>query len=226
MPESPLNIVIGAPSLITQLPAGPTLLVEADGERLSALTFPLQRRQDRLSWRQAVLADENERDVLWHFFSDHRLDGPIGLDGWQHFYPNVKLLAEQSKLGTRLDTLLEGWPKAKIGTTPLQLFMRQGDPFVALQGAGLWLGRLERVELLGPRASEIWGEALDAWLVAQGFCRKEGRDDVWRRDELATRLLELEVLRQERDQLTTQLAQIRLEVNAMAARLGADASGL
>ncbi|MCP9835100.1 MULTISPECIES: hypothetical protein [unclassified Cyanobium] len=200
------------------------MLVEADGERLSALTLPLERRQEPLSWRHAVLAAETEADVLWHWFSDHRLDGPLGMDGWQSHYPNVKLLAEQRMVGTRLDTLLEGWPQAQSSTTPLQLLVRQGDPLGALQGAGLWLVRLERVELLGPRAAEIWGEALDAWLVARGFCRQEGRKDAWLRDPLATRLLELEELQQERDQLATQLAQIRLEVDAMAERLGSDSS--
>jgi hypothetical protein len=202
------------------------LVLEADGERLSTLTSPLERREEPLSWRQAILAAETEADVLWHWFSDHRLDGTLGMDRWQSHFPNVKLLAEQSMEGTRLDTLLEGWPQAQSSNSPLQLLVRQGDPLGALQGAGSWLGRLERVELLGPKAAEIWGEALDAWLVGRGFCRQDGRKDAWLRDPLATVLLELEVLQQERDQLATQLAQIRLEVDAMAARLDSDTSGL
>lgn len=221
MPETPLNVVIGAPSLITQLPQGPTLLVEADGERLAALSAGLEHRQHPLRWHQAVLAAEADTVLTWHRFSDRRLDGPLGLQGWQPHYPNVQLLASQSLAGTRLESLLEDWPQAKVSSVTFQLLVRQGDPLAALQGAGPWLRRLERVELLGPGAVPISGETMDAWLVARGFCREEGRQDAWRRDPLATRLLALDALQQERDQLAEQLAEIRLEVDKMAAQLDA-----
>lgn len=217
--ETPLNVVIGAPSLITQLPAGPTLLVEAEGERLAALSAALEHRQHPLCWHQAVLAAEADTVVTWHRFSDRRLDGPIGLERWQPLYPNVQLQASQPLVGTRLETLLENWPEAKVSSGTFQLMVRQGDPLAALQGAGPWLRRLEQVELLGPGAAAIWGETIDSWLEARGFCPQEGRQDAWRRDPLATRLLELDALQQERDLLAEQLAQIRLEVDKMAIQL-------
>jgi len=221
VPETPLNVVIGAPSLITQLPEGPTLLVEAEGERLAAFSAALEHRQHPLGWHQAVLAAEADTVVTWHRFSDQRLDGPLGLEGWQPHYPNVQLLETQSLEGTRLKTLLQDWPEAQSNATTFQLLVRQGDPLAALQGAGHWLRRLERVELLGPMAAQIWGETMDSWLVARGFCRQEGRQDAWRRDPLATRLLALDAVQQERDQLAEQLAQIRMEIDAMAAHLDA-----
>ncbi|MEA5415555.1 hypothetical protein [Synechococcus sp. BA-132 BA5] len=214
-----MNVVIGAPSLITQLPEGPTLLVEAEGERLAAFSAALEHRQHPLHWHQAVLAAEADTLLTWHRFSDRRFDGPLGLEGWQPHYPNVQLLAIQSLAGTRLETLLEDWPQAKDSSGTFQLLVRQGDPLAALQGAGPWLRHLERVELLGPRAAQIWGETMDAWLVARGFCREEGRQEAWRRDPLATRLLALDALQKERDQLAEQLAQIRLEVDLMASQL-------
>lgn len=219
MPEIPLNVVIGAPSLITQLPEGPTLLVEAEGERLAAFSAALEHRQHPLHWHQAILAAEADTLLTWHRFSDRRLDGPLDQKGWQPHYPNVQLLASQSLVATRLETLLEDWPQVKDSSGTFQLLVRQGDPLAALQGAGPWLRRLERVELLGPRAAQIWGETMDAWLVARGFCREEGRLEAWRRDPLATRLLALDALQQERDQLAKQLAQIRLEVDIMATQL-------
>jgi len=221
VPETPLNVVIGAPSLITQLPAGPTLLVEADGERLAALSAALEHRQHPLRWHQAVLAAEADAVLTWHRFSDRRLDGPLGLEGWQPHYPNVQLLASQSLAGTRLESLLEDWPQAKVSSVTFQLLVRQGDPLAALQGAGPWLRRLERVELLGPVAVPFSGETMDTWLVMRGFCREEGRQDAWRRDPLATRLLALDALQQERDQLAEQLTQIRLTILTMATQLDA-----
>ena len=152
MPETPLNVVIGAPSLITQLPAGPTLLVEAEGERLAALSAAHGHRQHPLRWHQAVLAAEANTVLTWHRFSDRRLDGPLGLEGWQPHYPNVQLLETQVLEGTRLQTLLEDWPEAQANSATFQLLVRQGNPLAALQGAGPWLRRLERVELLGPVA--------------------------------------------------------------------------
>ena len=62
---------------------------------------------------------------------------------------------------------------------------------------------------------------MDIWLVARGFCREEGRQDAWRRDPLATLLLALDALQQERDQLAEQLADIRLEVDSMMVQLEA-----
>ena len=134
-------------------------------------------------------------------------------------YPNVQLLATHSLAGTQLETLMEDWPQATASSGTFQLLVRQGDPLAALQGAGPWLRRLERVELLGPVAAQIWGETMDAWLVARGFCRQEGRQDAWRRDPLATRLLALDALQQERDLLAKQLAQIRLEIDTMTTQL-------
>jgi len=219
VPETLLNVVIGAPSLIAQLPAGPTLLVEADGERLAALSAALEHRQPPLRWHQAVLAAEAGTLQVWHRFSDHRLNGPLDQAGWQPHYPNVQLLETQQLEGTRLETLLEDWPEVQPNATTFQLLVRQGDPLAALQGAGRWLRRLERVELLGPGAAQIWGETMEPWLAARGFCRQEGRQDSWQRDPLATRLLALDALQQERDLLAEQLAQIRLEVDIMATQL-------
>lgn len=219
VPETPLYVVIGAPSLITQLPDGPTLLVEEDGDRLAALSAALDRRPHPLRLHKGVLAAQDGTILAWCRFSDRRLDGPLDREGWQPHYPNVQVLSSQSVEGTRLETLLEEWPEAQSNSADVQLLVRQGDPMGVLQGIGRWLRRLDRVELLGPMAAQIWGERMDTWLVARGFCRQEGRLDAWQRDPLATRLLALDALQQERDQLVEQLAQIRLEVDNMATQL-------
>lgn len=222
MPETPLNVVIGAPSLFTQLPVGPTLLIEADAERLAAFSSAFERRQHPLHWRRAVLTAESGTVLFWHRFRDHRLDGPLDQAGWQPHYPNAEWLATQSLPGMSLESLLADWPEAPLNGATFQLLIRQGDPLGALQGAGCWLQRLERVELLGPGAAPIWGEKVDAWLVDRGFCREEGRKPAWQRDPQATRLLALEALQQERDLLAEQLVQIRLELDAMVQQLNSD----
>jgi hypothetical protein len=230
--DSILHVVAGAPVMTGHLPPGPCLLVEADPDRLHTLVAASEGWPHPLVWHQGTLAAQAGSELPWHVYSDGRLDGPLGVDIWNTFYQNASLLKEQTIEGLALAGLLSNWPLARDDDSDLHLWIRQGNPLDALNGAGEWLGRVQRVALLAPKASLVWADAVDAWLGERGFERQEGSGVVWERDLLATQRLKMHALRVERDQLATQLAQreqqlalLRGEIDELASILkhrGAD----
>jgi hypothetical protein len=193
--------------------------VEADADRLHALVTAADRWPHTLAGHQGTLAAQAGAVLRWYCYSDGRLDGPLDVSVWKLHYPNVALLREQSMVGLCLADLLNDSPLAQTGDCGLHLWIRQGDPLQILEGAGEWLARVQRVELLAPKAPLIWSDAADVWLSQRGFKRQEGLPLVWERDVVATQRLELLALSHERDQLAAQLCQSEQKLSQLSGEI-------
>jgi hypothetical protein len=200
-----LRVLIGPLRLTAELPQ-PTLLVEADADRLSAYRqqFAHWLSTGDLEFRQAVLAATANNEVSWYAYNDPRLNGVVPLERWQPLYPNLQLSGQTILPAETLANILSTWPAAAEHNRELDLTIAQGDPLQVLAGAGSWLQRLRRIQVQGPRAAELWLDSLDPWLQDHGF-RPDLHDPlIWTLDPLAARLsqqqAELEALRLQQKQ--------------------------
>jgi hypothetical protein len=195
-----LRVLIG-PLRLTEGHPQPTLLVEAEADRLAGYRqqFAHWLSSGDLECRQAVLAATANSEVDWYAYNDPRLNGVVPLERWQPHYPNLQLSVQSILAADTLANILSSWPAAAEHSRGLDLTIAQGDPLQVLAGAGSWLQRLRRIQVQGPRAAELWLESLDPWLQEQGF-RPDPHDPlIWTLDPLAVRLrqqeAELEALR-------------------------------
>lgn len=216
-----LRVLIGPLRLTAGLPK-PTLLVEAEADRLSAYRqqFAHLLSTGDLESRQAVLAATANSDVSWYAYNDPRLNGVVPLERWQPYYPNLQLSGQTILPADTLANILSTWPAAAEHDRELDLTITQGDPLQVLAGAGSWLQRMRRIELQGPRATDLWRESLDPWLQEQGF-RPDPHDPlIWTLDPLASRLsqqqAELEALRlHQQQELDSQAAREQQLLSAL-----------
>lgn len=190
--EAQLSVVVGAPALISQLPAGDVLLIDASSTRLEALAARNDPTRS-LVCETAMLTEEPGGMVLWHRYDDARFDGVVPPEHWHDDYPNLHVLGHDHAVGQRLESLLDRWAADGRRPTAFQLLIRQGNPLAAVAGMGGWLPHLQRLELAGPRASELWREPMGVWLEARGF-RPSSQPGTWERDLLETYRLERDAL--------------------------------
>lgn len=184
-----LRVLIGPLRLTAELPK-PTLLVEADADRLSAYRqqFAHWLSTGDLEFRQTILAATANSDVCWYSYNDPRLNGVVPLERWLPLYPNLQLSGQTVLPAETLADILSTWPAAAEHNGELDLTIAQGDPLQVLAGAGRWLQRLRRIQVQGPRAAELWLGSLDPWLQEQGF-RQDPHDPlIWTLDPLAAKL--------------------------------------
>lgn len=187
-----MSVVVGAPALISPLPVGDVLLIDASSTRLE----PHAARNDpdrSLVCEAAMLTKESGEMIVWHRYDDPRFDGVVPPEYWHDFFPNLHSLGHDHALGQRLESLLDRWAADGRGLTAFQLLVRQGNPLAAVAGLGDWLPHLQRLELAGPRASELWQEPLGVWLEARGF-RRSPQAGSWERDLLESCRLERDAL--------------------------------
>jgi hypothetical protein len=217
--EAPFSVVVGAPALDSQLPAGDVLLMDASSQRLEPLAADHEAGRT-LVCEAVVLAEQADEPVVWHRYGDSRFDGVVPPERWQPWFPNLRVQGQETLAGQRLEVLLDRWAAAHGGPRPFQLWLRQGDRLAALAGLGSWLPHLQRVELVGPKAIELWQEPLSEWLKPWCFQPLADRPGCWERDLLAD-------CRQERDALAAlvreyedRLAQITADVDQLLAVIG------
>lgn len=221
-----MSVVVGAPSLARHLPGGAVLVIDALASRLASLRSSGEEDRD-VAYELAVLAESTEVQVMWHTYSDSRLDGVLAPAQWQTLYPNVTELEQRPLPGQRLDSVLERWvAQREPGEDPIELVVRQGNPLAAIAGLGAWEGRLQRVSLASPRARELWGAAVESLLVGRGFLAVADQPLVWERDRLASCRLECEALARERNglqqrvgELENRLTEINRELDGIMALL-------
>ncbi len=210
------SVVIGAPALASQLPAGCKLLVEAEDKRLQAIRQDLQASGDSaMLLRSAVLSARSNEPLGWHRYSDGRLDGPTPPEQWASIFPNVSHLGSEDKPTVTLADLLSSLSE-EIQPGGLSLSIRQGDPVAILEGSGPWLGRLEQVELTAPKAEQLWGEATGHWLAQRGFEPEAGSSLRWKRHPL---MAQMQALQAERDGLVEQVGALETQLNSIAAAI-------
>jgi hypothetical protein len=214
--DARVSVVVGAPALASQLPAGEVLLIDACSERLQQLAADHDPGRS-LVCEAAVLAAEEGEPVTWNRYADARLDGVITAQGWQAFFPNLRAQGQETVRGQRLESLLQRWSAAGPGPRRFQLVLRQGDPLSAVAGLGARLPDLQRVELAGPKAEALWQEPLGAWLEARGFCRQSGPAAAWERDLLASCMQERDTLAERVKEYEDRLSQIAAELDQLLA---------
>ena len=216
-----LRVVIGATRL-THTHHQPTLVVEAEADRLDGLRLQMAPRFDEseLTWIQTVLAASSQSEVTWYCFNDARMNGVVSLEHWQSIYPNLQVTGEEQLSARTLADLLNDWPLAHQSQHAIELTIAQGNPVQILEGAGPWIHRIQRIQLQGPRAAELWGESCDPWLQQQGFRPDPENHVSWTLDPLAARLIQqqadVESLRREHEQ---QMAAISDQCNNLLAAL-------
>lgn len=184
MGDAPLlSILVGAPPTLGEISAAPTLILEADAQRCSALSLELFRRnlEEQVQLRPCVLTEAPGTPVTWFRFSDSRLNGPLPLEQWLPRFPNLKQTGEEQLRGDTLAEVLFGWDPARAGRPCLSLSVRQGDPLALLAGAGPWGDRIASFRLQGACGDAAGSESLDQRLSGLGLQREDARVPHWQR---------------------------------------------
>lgn len=213
-----MSVIVGAPSLARFLPSGSVLVIDPNPSRLDMLRINTGLEQD-LSCVEVVLSEEQGASVEWHCYSDHRLDGVLPINQWQALFPNTTELERMTFSGQRLDDLLDTWLEERNLSTEstklFQLILSQGSPLLALAGLGLWEQYLQRVELTGPGAKQLWGENVDAWLQQRGFAPVIDQPLAWERDPMTLAQLECQALIVERNKLQNRIIELEDHISHM-----------
>lgn len=184
MGDAPLlSILVGAPPTLGEIGAAPTLILEADAQRCSALKLELFRRnlEAQVQLRACVLTAAPGTPVTWFCFSDSRLNGPLPLEHWLPRFPNLTRAGEERLHGDTLAEVLSGWEPARAGQARLNLSVRQGDPLALLAGAGPWMDRISAFRLQGASSDATWQEALHQRLSDLGLQRSDAQVPHWHR---------------------------------------------
>jgi len=176
----PLSILVGASRLPNEI-SHPTLVVDAEAQHIRA--FEQQRNSIRggknLQLTQATLGESNDK-VSWFRFNDARLNGPVPPETWRQYYPNLQLDSREIVTAETLASILNQWESSHSSAIQsIELVISQGDPLAILKGAGDWIAQLQRVEIKGPRAGQLWDKTCTDWLHLHGFQRDTGVPMGW-----------------------------------------------
>lgn len=186
-----LLVLIG-PNRIPDEPRQPTLVVEAQANRLELLREQASHCNNfsNFTWKQAVLASSPDLEVEWFYFNDARFDGILALKEWHSIYPNLQSAGQQTFTAITLADLLNDWSCALNNQQNIDLFISKGDPLQVLEGAGSWIQRIRRIKLESPRAAEVWEERCDTWLQQQGFRPEPNNSLSWILDQQTAKLIQ------------------------------------
>ena len=192
-----LAVVVGAPTFVKALPRDqPLLVIDADPQRSRQLSRELDGNGTPVVICTEVITAEEGSSVEWHHYNDARLDGPVGLAEWQHFYPNLQLLSKETRSGRLLKDLVQSWANehAPDQVISLDIELRQGDPMATLISLGSWIQSVRSVRLEIPTAKETNEPIIVDWLQKQGFQLTDDSTKEWKRNPITT--LELTVNQQ------------------------------
>ena len=186
-------VVVGVSETPTPDLSLPTLLLEGDEEKFQILRAGVERLPTSVpvQIRKTLIADEAGLSELWYRFNDSRCNGPIPVESWQRFFPNLKLQTQQSLISETLAGILDEWAQEQGALEELILIVRQGNPNQILAGAQHWLTTLREFHLAIPKAKEMWQESIDAWMNQNGFRRRYGEKLVWERNPLSSKVQQL-----------------------------------
>jgi hypothetical protein len=216
-----ITVIVGAPSLAQHLPSGHVLVIDASARRLDAIRSS-GGVDHNFSFAEAVLTEQAGDLVEWHCYSDNRLDGVLPADQWQALFPNVIEVVSKTISGQRLDDLLDVWMReittVKASPDRFRLILRQGNPLSALGSLGHWDRRLQRVELSGSGAEQLWGLDVDVWLRKRGFASVAEQPLVWERDTIS---MDREALISERDGLKRRVDDLEQRLNQITSEIEA-----
>jgi hypothetical protein len=199
-----LAVVVGGPTFVKALPRDqPLLVIDADPQRSRQLSRELDGNGSPAVICTEVITAEEGGSVEWHHYNDARLDGPVGLAEWQHFYPNLQLLSKETRSGRLLKDLVQSWANehAPDQLISLDLELRQGDPMATLISLGSWIQSVRSVRLEIPTPKETSESIVVDWLHKQGFQLTDDSTKEWKRNPLTT----LELTINQQNQTITEL---------------------
>lgn len=168
--QYPLRVLLGA-SRVPSDQQQPTLIVEAEQERVDALRQQLARSHGSspVLISQSVLGANPDTELTWFHYNDSRMNGVLPPERWQVMYPNIQLDHQETHRAQTLAQVLSEWPDACAGERGIHLTISQGDPIEVISGAGEWLQRIHRIKLDGPHAEMLWLETFNKLLQEHGF---------------------------------------------------------
>jgi len=166
-----LNVVVGCPLFLRQLPSGPCLILDSDSSTFENLCLEVNPCEHPwpLNFQRVVLSDSSGVNISWNRFSDPRFDGPWELSVIQSDYPNLRQVTSISVQCQTLADILEAQPSLQENGSCFQLIVRQGDPLQTLMGAETWLHRCISVALRGVDIPLGQRSECESFLSSRGF---------------------------------------------------------
>lgn len=185
-PGISLNVFVGVPQLLRQLPDGPCLVIDADQQRLDQfrLQHPVERHGFAVELIQGVVAPENNEGLTWYRFSDARFNGPWPLSTWVGLAPNLREIDHCSVRPRPLTSFLDDSGLQVAQTARIKLWLRQGNPTHILESAGSTLRRLDSILLRYPALPDVEQIALEKAFSQPGFVLSDLDDNVWIRPSI------------------------------------------
>ena len=179
--EPCLNVFVGCPPLLRQLPEGPCLILDADQAALDAVQQQnlVQEHSNAVVLQSVVLADSDDDAVIWHRFSDSRFNGVWDRSTWLEIAPNLRELDQSSIQAATFSTVLEQPNLIADSWSSIRLFLRQGDPVQILHGAGPLLKRCSSILLRYPGMPCEKEIDFEEACAAFGLTRAAVDDNAW-----------------------------------------------
>ena len=176
-----LDVVVGCPLLLSQLPKAPCLVLDADPQSFDRLhaTAAGDAHPWPLTFQQCVLAESDGDDVVWNTFNDARFNGPNEVSNLQQYGLNLVQLDSQIHQGRSLASILTTCSSLRETGTSFRLHLHQGNPVLSLKGAGSWLSRCSQITLRVQRFFENDQVQCGEYLSAHDFCPSEDDSLVW-----------------------------------------------
>ena len=115
-----LDVVVGCPLVLSQLPKAPCLVLDADPQSFERLrsTTAGEEHPWPLTFQQCVLAEDDGNDVVWNIFNDERFNGPNDINSLKKYGINLAQISSQVHQGRSLPRSLRWFVIAK----PVQRF--------------------------------------------------------------------------------------------------------
>ena len=176
-----LNLVVGCPSSLRQLPYGRCLVIDAENvdkdkwlHQEACITHPWP-----LDFKQSVITKSDGDIIKWHIFSDERFNGPWPLASYVNQYPNLKSVGFRELKGESLALILNNQDNLAHPSSTFQLVLRQGDPFDVLASAGAWLARCSCITFRCKNCTEASLLKCEQLLESLGFHQSCDDISVW-----------------------------------------------
>ena len=176
-----LDVVVGCPLVLSQLPMGPCLVLDADPQSFDRLisTTTGDEHPWPLTFQQCVLAEDDGDEVVWNTFNDERFNGPNEIDVLKTYGVNLTQLNSQICRGRSLSSILATSPSLRESGATFRLHFRQGDPVSSLKGSGLWLNRCSQITLRAQRFFQSDRSKCADYLSTHGFHQSDDDPSVW-----------------------------------------------
>ena len=177
-----LDVVVGCPLVLSQLPKAPCLVLDADPQSFERLrsTTAGEEHPWPLTFQQCVLAEDDGNDVVWNIFNDERFNGPNHIDVLKKYGINLAQISSQIHQGRSLASVLAMCSSLQEPSATFRLHLHQGDLVASLKGSGLWLYRCSQITLRAQRFFASDQAQCEDYLLENDFSRSDDDPSVWK----------------------------------------------